>query len=409
MSLNNDFMILQANCFMLYFYKEVDKRHEVKLISKEEYITMAKYRQLYTEFWSDSFVLELTPEEKYFYLYLISNSKTTQCGIYEISKRIIETETGYNRETVEKLIKRFCDYKKILYCEETKELMVINWIKYNVPNNINAIKCVHRELNKVKHKEFLKILFKKCQVAQLDIEKLFEDLIVGEVSAEKVDKLSTSITLENSCEGTFTESQKLRSEVSDASIEKEYSQESSEFQTNEIHSGSLQGAYEGLPSNRIRSNKKEVTNKKQEIRRKEEEETKALAGHKNNISVDYEGLNDIVRIFEENLHAISPLEYEKLLDFSKYVSYEVIALAIEEAVNYNAKTMKYISQVLSSWISSGIKTATEVKTYQKQWANKKSNDVTHNAKKSGFCDYEQRSYDFDALERQLLGLTDTED
>ncbi len=58
---------------------------------------MAKYRQLYTEFWSDSFVLELTPEEKYFYLYLISNCKTTQCGIYEISKRIIETETGYNR------------------------------------------------------------------------------------------------------------------------------------------------------------------------------------------------------------------------------------------------------------------------------------------------------------------------
>ena len=32
---------------------------------------MAKYRQLYTEFWSDSFVLELTPEEKYFYLYLM--------------------------------------------------------------------------------------------------------------------------------------------------------------------------------------------------------------------------------------------------------------------------------------------------------------------------------------------------
>jgi hypothetical protein len=49
----------------------------LKLISREG-ILMAKYRQLYTEFWSDSFVLELTPEEKHFYLYLISNSKTTQ-------------------------------------------------------------------------------------------------------------------------------------------------------------------------------------------------------------------------------------------------------------------------------------------------------------------------------------------
>ena len=31
---------------------------------------MAKYRQLFTSFWKDTFVTELTPEEKYFYVYL---------------------------------------------------------------------------------------------------------------------------------------------------------------------------------------------------------------------------------------------------------------------------------------------------------------------------------------------------
>ncbi len=47
----------------------------------------------------------------------MTNSKTTQCGVYELPIRIIETETGYNRETVEKLLDRFCDYKKkILSC-----------------------------------------------------------------------------------------------------------------------------------------------------------------------------------------------------------------------------------------------------------------------------------------------------
>ena len=109
-------------------------------------------------------MLKLTPEEKYSIciLYLISNSKTTQCGIYKISKGIIETETGYNRDTVEKLIKRLCNYNKILYCEETKEIMIINWKKYNAPNNINAIKCVNKELSKVKHKDFLKVQFNKC-------------------------------------------------------------------------------------------------------------------------------------------------------------------------------------------------------------------------------------------------------
>ncbi len=73
---------------------------------------MAKYRQLYTEFWKDGFVVELEPEEKYFYLYLLTNVNTSQCGIYELPKKIIENETGYNRETVDNLIKKFEEYKK---------------------------------------------------------------------------------------------------------------------------------------------------------------------------------------------------------------------------------------------------------------------------------------------------------
>ncbi|WP_276329824.1 hypothetical protein [Clostridium sporogenes] len=42
----------------------------------------------------------------------MSNTKTSQCGVYELPLRVIEMETGYNRETVIKLIKRFIDYKK---------------------------------------------------------------------------------------------------------------------------------------------------------------------------------------------------------------------------------------------------------------------------------------------------------
>lgn len=51
---------------------------------------MAKYRQLYTEFWKDGFVVELEPEEKYFYLYLLTNANTSQCGIYELPKNYRE-------------------------------------------------------------------------------------------------------------------------------------------------------------------------------------------------------------------------------------------------------------------------------------------------------------------------------
>lgn len=116
---------------------------------------MAKYRQVHVEFWQDGFVLDLTPEEKYFYLYLMTNSKTSQCGIYELPKRIIETETGYNRETVEKLLQRFIDYDKIAYSDKTKEIMMKNWINYNFINSPKVINCIEKELQKVKQKGFV--------------------------------------------------------------------------------------------------------------------------------------------------------------------------------------------------------------------------------------------------------------
>lgn len=115
---------------------------------------MAKFRQVHVEFWQDGFVLDLTPEEKYFFLYLMTNSKTSQCGIYELPLRIIETETGYNRETVEKLLKRFIDYGKIKYNAKTKEIMILNWLKYNRIASPKVISCVSKELSQVKTQDF---------------------------------------------------------------------------------------------------------------------------------------------------------------------------------------------------------------------------------------------------------------
>ena len=58
-----------------------------------------------------------------------------------------------------------------------------------------------------------------------------------------------------------------------------------------------------------------------------------------------------------------------------------LLMAIDEAVEYNAKTMKYITKILNTWISKGIKTAEQVKSYQKQWASKKSGSSSRNVKK----------------------------
>ena len=121
---------------------------------------MATYRQVYTSFWQDPFVTSLTPEEKYFYLYLITNPKTNICGIYELSIKIAEVETGYNRETIEKLIKKFeNDYHKVKFSSKTSEICIINWFKYNINKSPKVKIAIEESLNRVKNKELIRYLY----------------------------------------------------------------------------------------------------------------------------------------------------------------------------------------------------------------------------------------------------------
>ncbi|MBC6972229.1 DnaD domain protein [Bacillus sp. Xin] len=135
---------------------------------------MGVYRSVQVNFWQDEFVLDLTPEERYFYMYLLTCSKTRQCGIYPLPLRLVEMETGYNRETVEKLLQRFVAYGKILYDAKTKELYILNWLRYNPVTNTNIEKCVLRELKTVKNKEFVHMFLQRCFEEELNIPLLLE-------------------------------------------------------------------------------------------------------------------------------------------------------------------------------------------------------------------------------------------
>jgi DnaD/phage-associated family protein len=135
---------------------------------------MAVYRNVQVNFWQDEFILDLTPEERYFYIYLLTGTKTKQCGIYILPKRLAALETGYSMETVEKLLNRFVEYGKILYDTETKELFIINWLHYNPIFNTNIEKCVLRELKMVKSKEFLHKFLRKCLQEEFNIPLLLQ-------------------------------------------------------------------------------------------------------------------------------------------------------------------------------------------------------------------------------------------
>lgn len=177
---------------------------------------MAIYRHIHIDYWQDGFVLDLTPEEKYFYIYLMTNSKTSQCGIYELPKRIIETETGYNRETVDKLLNRFVEYKKIRYCKETGEIFLMNWIKHNKIVSPKVKKCIYSELKKVKSIDMVNLFLNECYKCGYTLDE-------NEIKMNTpMDRVSIPISIvENNFEHGYGEKEKQKQKEEEKYKEKE--------------------------------------------------------------------------------------------------------------------------------------------------------------------------------------------
>lgn len=117
---------------------------------------MAYYRQIYTTFWTDAKVADdFTPEDKYFYLYLLTNAHTNLSGCYEISKKQISVDTGYTIDVVTRLLDRMQNVHEIAaYSDSTKEVLLYNWHKYNWSKSDKVLKGVANEYERIKNPEF---------------------------------------------------------------------------------------------------------------------------------------------------------------------------------------------------------------------------------------------------------------
>lgn len=131
---------------------------------------MAIYRNVHISFWEDTKVIdEMTPEDRYFMLYLLTNPHTNLIGCYEISFRQISNEVGYTAEQVENLINRMQNnHKIILYSKETKEILIKNWYKYNWTRSDKLLKAVEESIKYVKNKKMLEMLMNTVKVYSTD-------------------------------------------------------------------------------------------------------------------------------------------------------------------------------------------------------------------------------------------------
>lgn len=123
---------------------------------------MAIYRTISLSFWTDTKIIdEFSPEDKYFYLYLLTNPHTNLCGCYEISKKQMCTELGYSIETLLTLLERFEKKLNVIrISHKTNEILLLNWYKYNWTTSPKFRKPLINEINRIKEPEFQKYLKK---------------------------------------------------------------------------------------------------------------------------------------------------------------------------------------------------------------------------------------------------------
>lgn len=121
----------------------------------------APFRKLKVSFWDDEQISEdLTPEDRYFYLYLMTNPFTSQLGIYTITRKQIANHLGYGVDIAENLIKRFEDYHKLIkYNRDTKEIALRKWSKHNWNSGgIPVWDLIKKEIDSVKDRSLLELL-----------------------------------------------------------------------------------------------------------------------------------------------------------------------------------------------------------------------------------------------------------
>lgn len=118
-----------------------------------------KYVSIKTTFWIDSDIEKMTPEDKLFYLYLLTNPKINQIGLFELSIRHAALETGFNTGTIQKLLKRMESLGKIKVSKTTKELLILKFFNHNKTKSEKLLNHCKSLINDVKDKKLIPYIY----------------------------------------------------------------------------------------------------------------------------------------------------------------------------------------------------------------------------------------------------------
>lgn len=295
---------------------------------------MAKYRMVRTEFWENPVVEEMTPEEKYFYLYLLTNSKTTQIGIYRITKKQMAFHLGYSMETVHSLMERFAEQHQLIrYNPETKELAIKYWGEYNLHKGGKPIMdCITAELKEVQDRSLISYVSEG--ITNLGISSLYEsfsrqeELLFGNEGSEREEQDTYTDTEDEELNDTSTCHATIRGQK-----EKE-KENKKEKQKQKIAS---QPYIEDAPDLKIRTKPEDV--------------------------------NEIIEFWDVNGFGFTNVMAKQQLlawleDSSFLQPKEMILKAMEIACANNKRRLNYIVAILRNWENESLLTVADVDAHQ---------------------------------------------
>lgn len=120
---------------------------------------MGKTKIVNADFWTDELVEDFTPEDKLFWLFLLTNPKATTLGIYEITIKQAAYWIGYSNDSVRCLLDRF-EHKYGLIRVIENEVAIRNYLRYSVTRGGKPVAdALRAEIRKVKHSELILWVF----------------------------------------------------------------------------------------------------------------------------------------------------------------------------------------------------------------------------------------------------------
>ena len=112
-------------------------------------------------FWSDEKIMDFSPEDKYFMLYLLTNPHTTQLGIYHLPIKKASFDLGYTQEAVKVLLDRFQNVHQLIkYSEQSSEVAIKNFLIHSIVRGGQPVyDCLVTDMKAVKDKELLNYIY----------------------------------------------------------------------------------------------------------------------------------------------------------------------------------------------------------------------------------------------------------